>query len=351
MNVRPRPYSVQAAISAVVLRSHLDKTYPGAMVASLSVPWGHTGDQRAGYHLVWPRDLVETAGGFIAMGAHEHVRRVLRYLQVTQEPDGHWSQNMWLDGTPYWQGIQMDETALPILLVDVASRNGVLDAVARNALWPMVRKAAVFLARNGPVSPQDRWEEEPGYAPFTIATQIAAMLVAADLADAVGTAESLVVGLLRQQRRNRHRDGARNLAAEAAAGVLADEDDFFRLDAETEQGAEKNAHAVDGVHVQHLAEVAADDATVGTDFFDRADRLHPADLVIERAHGPIVPGEWLCTAAGEGVRSLSPGPSRHPWRCPPQWPPLRRVEDEELPLAGVDLERVVAGHPRDFIGV
>ena len=48
----------------------------------------------------------------------------------------------------------------------------------------MVRKAAVFLARNGPVSPQDRWEEEPGYAPFTIATEIAALLVAADLADA-----------------------------------------------------------------------------------------------------------------------------------------------------------------------
>ena len=48
----------------------------------------------------------------------------------------------------------------------------------------MVRRAAAFLARNGPVSPQDRWEEEPGYSPFTIATEIAALLVAADLADA-----------------------------------------------------------------------------------------------------------------------------------------------------------------------
>src|SRR5205814_5795442 len=36
--------------------------------------------------------------------------------------------------------------------------------------------------RNGPVSPQDRWEEQPGYAPFTIATEIPALLVAADLA-------------------------------------------------------------------------------------------------------------------------------------------------------------------------
>ena len=141
-------------------------------------------DDLGGYHLVWPRDLVEIAGGFVAIGAHEHVRRVLRYLQVTQEPDGHWSQNMWLDGRPDWHGVQMDETALPILLVDLAAREGVIGMAGRDALWPMVRRAAVFLARNGPVSPQDRWEEQPEYAPFTLATEIAALLVAADLADA-----------------------------------------------------------------------------------------------------------------------------------------------------------------------
>ena len=171
--------------SAAVMRAHESKRVEGGIIASLSIPWGFSkpDDDLGGYHLVWPRDLVETAGGLIAIGAHEQVRRVLRYLQVTQEPDGHWSQNMWLDGTPYWRGIQMDETALPILLVDLAFRHGVLDAGGRDALWPMVRRAAAFLARNGPVSPQDRWEEEPGYAPFTIATEIAALLVAADLAD------------------------------------------------------------------------------------------------------------------------------------------------------------------------
>jgi glucoamylase len=171
--------------SAAVMRVHESKRVEGGIIASLSIPWGFSkpDDDLGGYHLVWPRDLVETAGGLIAIGAHEQVRRVLRYLQVTQEPDGHWCQNMWLDGTPYWRGIQMDETALPILLVDLAFRHGVLDAEGRHALWPMVRRAAEFLARNGPVSPQDRWEEEPGYAPFTIATEIAALLVAADLAD------------------------------------------------------------------------------------------------------------------------------------------------------------------------
>jgi glucoamylase len=173
-------------ISAAVLRTHESKRVEGGIIASLSIPWGFSkpDDDLGGYHLVWPRDLVETAGGFIAMGAHEHVRRVLRYLQVTQESDGHWSQNMWLDGRPYWSGVQMDETALPILLVDLAARHGVIDSRGSAAMWPMVRRAASFLVRNGPVSPQDRWEEEPGYAPFTIATEIAALLVAADLAEA-----------------------------------------------------------------------------------------------------------------------------------------------------------------------
>jgi glucoamylase len=173
-------------ISAAVLRTHESKRVEGGIIASLSIPWGFSkpDDDRGGYHLVWPRDLVEIAGGFIAIGAHEHVRRVLRYLRVTQESDGHWSQNMWLDGRPYWHGLQMDETALPILLVDLAAREGVIDAAGRDGLWPMVRRAAVFLACNGPVSPQDRWEEQPGYTPFTVATEIAALLVAADLADA-----------------------------------------------------------------------------------------------------------------------------------------------------------------------
>ena len=61
-------------VSTVVLRSHLDKTYPGAMVASLSVPWGDTGNERGGYHLVWPLDLVETAGALLAIGAEQEAR-------------------------------------------------------------------------------------------------------------------------------------------------------------------------------------------------------------------------------------------------------------------------------------
>jgi glucoamylase len=171
--------------SAAVLRIHESKRIQGGVIASLSIPWGFSkgDDDLGGYHLVWPRDLVETAGGFLAAGALREVRRVLRHLQVTQEADGHWAQNMWLDGTPYWSGIQMDETALPILLVDLALRHGALDARGERALWPMIERAAGFLVRNGPASPQDRWEEDAGYSPFTLAAEIAALLVAADVAD------------------------------------------------------------------------------------------------------------------------------------------------------------------------
>jgi len=192
--IPPKERSPLYHTSAAVLRAHESKRVEGGIIASLSIPWGFAkpDDDLGGYHLVWPRDLVETAGAFIAMGAHEQVRRALRYLEVTQESDGHWSQNMWLDGSPYWHGIQMDETALPILLVDLAAREGVIDRNRRSELWAMVRRAAVFLARNGPISPQDRWEEEPGYSPFTVAAEIAALLVAADLADAAANQTAAV---------------------------------------------------------------------------------------------------------------------------------------------------------------
>jgi glucoamylase len=172
-------------LAAAVLRVHEAKRFPGGLIASLSIPWGFAkgDDDLGGYHLVWPRDLAETAGGLLAAGSHQDAHRVLHYLEVTQEEDGHWPQNMWLDGRAYWSGIQMDETAFPILLVDLARREQALEPEDLSRLWPMVRRAAGFLVRNGPVTPQDRWEEDPGYSPFTLAVEVAALLVAADLAD------------------------------------------------------------------------------------------------------------------------------------------------------------------------
>lgn len=172
-------------VSTAVLRTHESSRFPGGLIAGLSIPWGFSKDDGdlGGYHLVWPRDLVESGGGLLAAGAHDEAGRVLRYLAATQEADGHWPQNMWLDGTAFWNGIQMDETGFPILLVDLAQRCGALAEPDLTRLWPMVRKAAGFLVRNGPVTQQDRWEEDPGYSPFTLAVEVAALLGAADLAD------------------------------------------------------------------------------------------------------------------------------------------------------------------------
>ncbi len=184
--------------SAAVLRSHEAKRFPGGVIASMSIPWGSSkgDDDLGGYHIVWPRDLVEAAGGFFAAGAKEDARRILYYLQSTQAADGHWPQNMWLDGTPYWTGIQMDETALPILLVELARREDAIDEEQASRLWPMVRLAARYLVQNGPVTQQDRWEEDPGYSPFTLAVEIAALLVAADLAEHEGEPE--IAGYMRE---------------------------------------------------------------------------------------------------------------------------------------------------------
>jgi glucoamylase len=187
---RQNPYRVSTA----VLRTHEANSFAGGYIASLSIPWGFAkGDEDlGGYHLVWPRDLVETAGGLLAAGAKEEVRQIIRYLQAIQEEDGHWPQNCWLDGTPYWNGVQMDECAFPILLVDLAWRDGALPETELRPLWSMVKRAAGFILRNGPVTGQDRWEEDGGYSPFTLAVEIAALLAAADLADKMAEPEQAV---------------------------------------------------------------------------------------------------------------------------------------------------------------
>lgn len=183
----PRPRDLYRT-STAVLAAHESTSFPGGFIASLSVPWGFNkgDDDLGGYHLVWPRDLVETVGGLLAAGANDDVHRVIHYLHVTQEEDGRWPQNMWMDGTPYWSGCQLDETAFPILLVDLARREGVVRPDGVRRAWPMVRRAAGFIVRNGPVTQEDRWEEDAGYSPFTLAVEIAALLVAADMADEMG---------------------------------------------------------------------------------------------------------------------------------------------------------------------
>jgi glucoamylase len=171
--------------SIAVLHTHEDKQFRGGLIASLSIPWGNSkGDNDlGGYHLVWARDLVESVGGLMAAGATDEVARVMRYLALTQEADGHWPQNMWLDGTAYWHGVQLDEAGFPIVLLAQAWRAKAIGEHVVKAFWPMARRATAFIVRNGPATDQDRWEENSGYSPFTLAVAISALLAAADLAD------------------------------------------------------------------------------------------------------------------------------------------------------------------------
>ncbi|MDE2148650.1 MAG: glucan 1,4-alpha-glucosidase [Gammaproteobacteria bacterium] len=165
--------------AATVLKIHGDRAFPGALVASLSVPWGDTRDDPGGYHLVWPRDAVEAGFAMLACEHRAEARSMLAYLAATQQADGHWAQNFFADGRPYWTGIQLDETALPVLL---AAKLDQLDALGdmRHAAIAMVRCALRFIARHGPLSPQDRWEENPGISPFTLAACIAALVAGAE---------------------------------------------------------------------------------------------------------------------------------------------------------------------------
>jgi glucoamylase len=178
--------------STAVLRTHESKDFLGGIIASLSIPWGfNKGDEDlGGYHLIWPRDLVETAGALLAAGAAIDAVRVLRYLESTQEAAGNWAQNLWIDGRAYWSGVQMDETAFPILLLDLLLREAALGLGKLERWWPMVRNAASFILRNGPVTQQDRWEEDAGYSPFTLAAEISALLAAADVAELTGHSDA-----------------------------------------------------------------------------------------------------------------------------------------------------------------
>ncbi|HWY47148.1 MAG TPA: glycoside hydrolase family 15 protein, partial [Bryobacteraceae bacterium] len=93
LDEKPREKDLYRA-SVAVVRSHESKDFLGGIIASLSIPWGfNKGDEDlGGYHLIWPRDLVESAGGLLAAGAHDDALRVLHYLEATQEAAGYWAQ-------------------------------------------------------------------------------------------------------------------------------------------------------------------------------------------------------------------------------------------------------------------
>lgn len=161
-----------------LLLAHEDKIFAGALIASMAIPWGEArGDEdMGGYHLVWTRDMVSSATGLMAAGNTETPLRALIYLAASQREDGGFPQNVWVDGTPYWGGVQLDEVAFPVMLAWRLREQGALGDFDP---YPMVLRAAGYLVRHGPATQQERWEEASGYSPSTLASNIAALVCAA----------------------------------------------------------------------------------------------------------------------------------------------------------------------------
>ena len=191
-SLKRRPASASAFpvdydVSAMTLAAHEDKTYRGAYIASPTMPWvWGTGleNPSGAYHLVWSRDLYEIATALIEDGDRAGAERALTYLfERQQRPDGSFPQNSTVDGKEHWTNTQLDEVADPIVLAWQLRRN---DANT----WSHVKKAADYIVTHGPSTPQERWENQSGWSPATIAAEIAGLVCAAQIARANGDAAS-----------------------------------------------------------------------------------------------------------------------------------------------------------------
>ena len=177
----------QYNVSLMTVRAHEDKTFPGAFIASLTLPWGQrvnadgAGGGGGGYHFVWARDLYHQVTSLLAGGDTAAADRAVTWLFTRQQQaDGHFPQNSHVDGSPDQNNVQLDETAFPILL---AWQIGRTDGVFYR---DHIKKAADYLVAAGPRTPQERWETEDGYSPSTLASQIAGLTAAADIARSNG---------------------------------------------------------------------------------------------------------------------------------------------------------------------
>ena len=168
-------------VSLLVLAASEDKTFRGAGVASPSMPWAWgqltIDDPSDAYHLVWSRDLYEVGSTLLAAGDRAGAGRALSFLfDRQQKPDGSFPQNSLVDGTQRWENLQLDEVAFPLVLAWQLRR---FDAAT---YAQHVKPAANFIVANGPLTPQERWENQEGYSPATIAAEIAGLVSAADIA-------------------------------------------------------------------------------------------------------------------------------------------------------------------------
>ncbi|KWC91811.1 glycoside hydrolase family 15 protein [Burkholderia cepacia] len=196
--LKPAPKSVtdnEKVYNAAVmsLAAHEDKTKRGAFVASPTMPWAFGSlevNPSGPYHLVWARDLYQMATSMLAAGDRGAAERALTWLFDTQQKaDGSFPQNSMVDGTPVWGGLQMDEVSFPIILAWQLHRFDSATYINH------VKKAADFIVAKGPYTPGERWENQDGYSPASIAAEIAGLVCAADIARRNGDSASAALYL------------------------------------------------------------------------------------------------------------------------------------------------------------
>jgi glucoamylase len=177
----------QFLVSAMGIKASQDPS-SGAIVAGLGSPWGDANGTTTdlGYHRTWSRDLFNSATALMLAGDDADADAAAKFLfDDQQESDGHFPQNSFVDGAPSWTGIQMDETAYPIVLAwQLRSYDPSL--VSSSFYTAHIRPAAEYLIAHGPSTPMERWEENSGYSPSTIAAEIAGLYLASQIASADG---------------------------------------------------------------------------------------------------------------------------------------------------------------------
>src|SRR6266516_3040851 len=159
-------------LSANVVKASEDKTFPGAIVASLASPWGQAisaGDPNntffGSYREVFARDLYEAWTGLLLDGDLATARTAVNFLFNTEQlPDGSMPRNSLLNGKPAPDtfNTQLDEVSYPIIM---AYQLGMTDA---DLYQNHIRKAANFVIKHGPSFGPARWEAKGGYSPSTI---------------------------------------------------------------------------------------------------------------------------------------------------------------------------------------
>jgi glucan 1,4-alpha-glucosidase len=176
--------------SVNVVKASEDKTFPGAIAAGLASPWGQSvpaGVLTNGkptyfgsYREVFARDLYEAFTGLLVAGDVATARAATLFLfDRQQQSDGSMPRNSLENGKPAPDtgGLQLDETSYPILM---AWQSGLAHdaSLYANHIVP----AADFLVAHGPSDGVERWEEQSGYSPSTIAAEIAGLTAAAHIA-------------------------------------------------------------------------------------------------------------------------------------------------------------------------